>query len=178
MAPDAVPPDYRVPDPEKSRAEGGTVWSFALPGTGIDDQVRPSIGVGEKTAVFSLVPAQAARVLVANRLETGAGLAKFEEPLASAAALDGAGIFDAIKPWVWYLARYGCAFERESGQVDPDQELSAEDENERAKEALRHAAVVIEVLKCFRAAVAETSFTDDALVTHWRNVFRDLPAKR
>ena len=28
-----------------------------------------------------------------------------------------------------------------------------------------------------RAAVAETSFRDDALVTHWRNVIRDLPRK-
>ncbi len=175
MNPDAVPAGYRVPDPEKSKAEGGTVWSFALPESGLDEQVRPSIGVGEKAAVFSLAPNQAARMLVASKLETGSGLSTFEEPLATAAALDFAGLVDAISPWIVYGARYACVTERESGQVDPDEELAADDENEQAKEALRHVAVVTEVIKCFRAAVAETSFVDDAAVTHWRNVIRDLP---
>jgi len=175
MSPDAVPAGYRVPDPEKSKAEGGTVWSFALPESGIDEQIRPSIGVGEKAAVFSLAPNQAARMLVATKLETGSGLSTFEEPLAGAAVLDFAGLVDAIAPWITYGARYACVSERESGQVDPDEELAADDENEQAKEALQHAAVVIEAIKCFRAAVAETSFIDDAAVTHWRNVIRDLP---
>jgi hypothetical protein len=175
MSPDAVPAGYRVPDPEKSKAEGGTVWSFALPDSGIDEQIRPSIGVGEKAAVFSLAPNQAARMLVATKLETGSGLSAFEEPLAGAAVLDFAGLVDAIAPWITFGARYACVSERESGQVDPDEELAADDENEQAKEALQHAAVVIEAIKCFRAAVAETSFIDDAAVTHWRNVIRDLP---
>ncbi len=175
MSPDAVPAGYRVPDPEKSKAEGGTVWSFALPESGIDEQIRPSIGVGEKAAVFSLAPNQAARMLVATKLETGSGLSTFEEPLAGAAVLDFAGLVDAVAPWITYGARYACVSERESGQVDPDEELAADDENEQAKEALEHAAVVIEAIKCFRAAVAETSFIDDAAVTHWRNVIRDLP---
>lgn len=177
MNPGAVPADYRVPDPEKSKAEGGTVWSFALPDSGVDEQIRPSIGVGEKAAVFSLAPNQAARMLVASKLETGSGLSTFEEPLAGAAVLDFAGLVDAIAPWIVYGTRYACVAERESGQVDPDEELGADDENEQAKEALRHAAVVVEAIKCFRAAVAETSFVDDAAVTHWRNVIRDLPAK-
>jgi len=73
--------------------------------------------------------------------------------------------------------RYWCVSERESGQVDPDEELAADDENEQAKEALQHVGVVVEAIKCLRAAVAETSFADDAVVTHWRNVIRDLPAK-
>jgi hypothetical protein len=38
-------------------------------------------------------------------------------------------------------------------------------------------AVVLEAAKCFRAATAETSITDEATVTHWRNVIRDMPAK-
>ena len=177
MNPDAVPADYRVPDPEKSKAEGGSVWSFSLQGSGLDDQLRPSIGVGEKAAVLSLAPNQAARMLVANKLETGSGLATFEEPLAGAAALDFAGLVDALKPWIVYGVRYWCVSERESGQVDPDEDLAADDENEQAKEALQHVGVVVEAIKCLRAAVAETSFVDDAVVTHWRNVIRDLPAK-
>jgi hypothetical protein len=174
--PDAVRPDYRVPDPTKDKVDAGTVWSFPLPNAGLDDQVRPTIGVGETAAVFSLVPAQAIRMLGANRLETGSGPAEFEEPLACAAALDFAGIVDAVRPWVLYAVRYGCALQRE-GQLGPDEDLAADDETEQAKEALEVAGAVLEAARCFRSAVAASTVKDDALVTHWRNVIRDLPAK-
>jgi hypothetical protein len=174
--PQAVRPGYRVPDPEKDKVEAGTVWTFPLPNAGLDDQVRPTIGVGETAAVFSLVPAQAVRMLGASRLETGSGPAEFEEPLACAAALDFAGVVDAVRPWVLYAVRYGCALQRE-GQLGPDEDLAADDETEQAKEALEVAGAVLEAAKCFRSAVAASTVKDDALVTHWRNVIRDLPAK-
>lgn len=176
MDPDAVPAGYEVPAPEKAKVAAGSIWSFALPASGLDPQLQPAIGVGDKAAVFSLVPAQAGRLLAAARMETGSQLAKFEEPLAGAAALDFAGLVDAVRPWVVYLTRYGCVQQRD-GRVDADEELAAEDETPAAKEALAHVAVALEVAKCFRAATAETSITDEATVTHWRNVIRDLPAK-
>jgi hypothetical protein len=173
---DAVPEGYEVPDPEKTKVAAGSIWSFALPETGLDEQLRPAIGVGDEAAVFALVPAQAGRLLAESRIETGSQLAAFEEPLAGAAALDFAGLVDAVRPWVAYATRYGCAQQRD-GSVDADEELSAEDETAEAKEALEHVAVVLEAAKCFRAATAETSITDEATVTHWRNVIRDMPAK-
>ncbi|MEX0669695.1 MAG: hypothetical protein WD060_04465 [Pirellulales bacterium] len=176
MDSEAVPAGYRIPAPEKSKVEGGTVWSWALDNSQLDEQIRPSIGVGEKAAVFSLVPKQVGRLLVESRLETGAQLTKFAEPLAGAAALDFAGLVDVLQPWVVYVTRYGCVQQRD-GSVDADTELTAADENEQAKEALAHAKVIFEALKSLRAAVSETSFRDDALVTHWRNVIRDMPAK-
>jgi hypothetical protein len=176
MNPDAVPAGYEVPEPEKAKVGAGSIWSFALPGSGLDEQLRPAIGVGDKAAVFSLVPAQAGRLLAASRLETGSQLTTFEEPLAGAATLDFAGLVDAFKPWVTYVTRYGCVQQRD-GRVEADEELTAEDETAEAKEALAHVAVALEVAKCFRAATAETSVADDATVTHWRNVIRDLPAK-
>ena len=176
MDPDAVPAGYEVPAPEKAKVAAGSIWSFALPASGLDAQLRPAIGVGDKAAVFSLVPAQAGRLLAAARMETGSQLATFEEPLAGAAALDFAGLVDAVRPWVVYLTRYGCVQQRD-GRVDADEELAAEDETPAAKEALAHVTVALEVAKCFRAATAETSITDEATVTHWRNVIRDLPAK-
>lgn len=176
MNPDAVPAGYEVPEPEKAKVGAGSIWSFALPGSGLDEQLRPAIGVGDKAAVFSLVPAQAGRLLAASRIETGSQLTTFEEPLAGAATLDFAGLVDAIRPWVVYLTRYGCVQQRD-GSVDADEDLTAEDETAEAKEALAHVAVALEVAKCFRAATAETSVGDDATVTHWRNVIRDLPAK-
>jgi hypothetical protein len=47
----------------------------------------------------------------------------------------------------------------------------------QAKDALSQAKVVFEVIKSLRVAVAETAMQSDAMVTHWRNVIRDTPAK-
>ena len=176
ISPDALPAEYSVPEPVKAKVEGGVLWSYPLTNSGLDEKVQPSIGVGEGAAVLSLVPKQAGRLLVKTRLETGSQLAKFEEPLVGAAALDFAGLIDAIQPWVVYLTRYGCVQQRE-GSVDPDSELGPDDENEQAKDALAQARVVFEAIKTLRVAVAETAMQSDAMVTHWRNVIRDMPAK-
>lgn len=176
LDPDGIPADYRVPEPEKTKVETGTVWSFAMPRSGIDEQVRPTIGVGEKAAVFCFGQAQASRMLAAATLETGRSMTRFEEPLSTAAALDVAGLLEAAKPWIRYGARYASVQER-AGTVDPDEELAEDDENERVREVLRDVGVVIEALQCLRVAVAETSSREGALVTRWRNVIRDLPAK-
>lgn len=176
VSPDGVPADYRIPDPEKSKLDKGSVWSWKLDKSGIDEQVRPAIAVGEDVAVLSLVPKQAGRLLAESRLETGSQLSKFEEPLAGAAALDFAGVVDAIQPWIVYLTRYGCVQQKE-GRVDADADLTADVETEQAREALKATAVVCEALKSLRAAVAEVATTPDATVTHWRNVIRDIPAK-
>ena len=176
MNPDALPVEYRVPEPVKNKVEGGVLWSYPLANSGLDEKVQPSIGVGESAAVLSLVPKQAGRLLLKTRLETGSQLAKFEEPLVGAAALDFAGLIDAIQPWVVYFTRYGCVQQRE-GNVDPESELGPDDENDQAKDALAQAKVVFEVIKSLRVAVAETAMESDARVTHWRNVIRDMPAK-
>lgn len=174
--PEAVPEGYRIPEPEKAKTDEGSVWSWKLANSRLDDQVRPAIGVGERVAVFSMAPKQAGRLLAESRLETGSQLTKFDEPLAAAAAFDFAGLIDAVEPWVVYLTRYGCVQERD-GVVDPEVELTAADENEQAKEVLEHVRVVLAAMKSLRAGVAETSSQGDALVTHWRNVIRDTPAK-
>lgn len=176
MNPEAVPAGYQIPEPDKAKTDEGSVWSWKLEQSGVDEQIRPAIGVGEQVAVLSLVPKQAGRMLVESRLETGSQLAKFDEPLAGAMAFDVAGLIDAVQPWIVYLTRYGCVQERD-GSVDPEAELTAADENDQATEVLEHVKVVLEAMKSLRVAVAETSFRDDAVVTHWRNVIRDMPAK-
>lgn len=173
---DAVPAGYRIPEPEKSKVEGGTVWAFAIPEAGLDDQITPAIAVGDEAVAFTLVPGQAARILPKRKLETAAGLSDFAEPLAAAAAVDFPALVDAIEPWVVYLTRYGCVQQRD-GWVDADRELSADDETEEASEALEHVDVALDVARCLKAAVAETATRDDATVTHWRNVIRDLPKR-
>jgi hypothetical protein len=174
LDPDAVPEGYEVPAPTKAKVEGGSVWSFPLTEAGLGQEVAPAIAVGDKAAVFSLVPAQAGRMLVSRKLETGAALATFQQPLAAAAAVDFPAVVDAIAPWIVYFTRYGCVQQRD-GMVDPGAELSQTDENAEATEALEHVKVVLEVARCLKAAVAETAPRDGATVTHWRNLIRDLP---
>jgi len=176
IAPDSVPADYRIRDPEKAKVEAGTVWTWTLDRSGLDDQIRPTVGVGDDVAVFSLVPKQATRLLAASKLETGSQLSKFEEPLVGAATLDVAGLVDAIQPWIVYLTRYGCVQQRD-GQVDRSVVLTKDVETPQAADALAQAVVVCEALKSLRVAVAEAAVKDDATVTHWRNVIRDMPAK-
>ena len=176
LEPDAVPADYRIPEPEKLKLEQGTVWSFALTGTGLDEQIQPAIVVGDDVVAFTLVPGQAPRLLAAKPVETAANLADFAQPLIGVAAIDVARFVDAIEPWVVYLTRYGSVQQRE-GDVDPSLELTAGTETPEVAEALDHVKVVLEVARCLRAAAATTAFEKDAIVTHWRNEIQDLPAK-
>jgi len=138
--------------------------------------VKPTIAVGDQAVVFSLVPSQAARMLTAKPLETGARLADIGQPLAGLAAADVPALVDTIEPWVVYLTRYGSVQQRE-GWVDDELELSADDETEEASEALEHVSVVFEVARCLRGAAVEATARDGATVSHWRNEIRDLPPR-
>jgi len=153
---------------------GGSVWSFAIPDAGLDEQVRLAIGVADTAAVFALVPGHAARLLEPVPLETGAALSDFTKPLAAAAALDVVKLIDAVEPWIVYATQLGSVVARE-GSVDAEAELSADDLTPEAREALDAVTRVLEVGRCLKEAVAETRLEDDAVVTRWRNVIRDLP---
>ncbi len=174
MSPASVPADYRIADPRKDEVEGGSVWSWSLEKSGLDDQLRPAIALGKDAAVLSLVPKQAGRLIVATPLKTGEQLTKFAEPLAGAATLDGAGLIEALEPWVVYLARYVAVQQRE-GSVDADLTLDAGAEDQQVKEILEQVRGVLEAAKSLRVATAETAVKPDATVTHWRNVIRDMP---
>jgi hypothetical protein len=174
MSPEAVPSDYRIADPRKEEVAGGNVWSWPLEKTGLDEQVQPAIALGKDAAVLSLVPKQAGRLIVETPLTTGAQLTKFEEPLAGAAALDVAGLIEALEPWVIYGARYAAVQGRE-GSVDSGLTLDADVEDGQAKEILAQVKVVLEAAKALRVATAETAVKPEATVTHWRNIIRDIP---
>jgi hypothetical protein len=177
LNPESVPEGYRIPDPSKSKVDGGALWTFAIPQAGLDDQIEPTIGIGENVAVFSLLPKQASRMLVRTTQTTGSELSRFEEPLAAAAAADVAGFVDLLEPWVEYIARVGVLQQR-NGFVDSDATIGPDGDDDRIRDILRHSAVVLDALRCIRVTVGEASTRSDATVTHWRNVIRDLPAER
>lgn len=174
MSPDSVPADYRIAEPRKEQVEGGSVWSWSLEKSGLDEQLQPAIALGKDSAVLSLVPKQAGRLIVETPLTTGAQLTKFEEPLAVAATLDVAGLIEAIQPWVIYVARY-VAVQQQEGSVDADDTLDADTEDDRIKEILGQVQTVLEAAKSLRVATAETAVKPEATVTHWRNIIRDMP---
>lgn len=175
LNPDSLPEGTKLPEPERTKVDGGSLWTFPLTGSGVDEQIRPSIAISDDTAVFSLAPAQAARMLVSGKQQTGATLAKFDGPLAGAAALDVAGLVDLVEPWVLYAARLGVLQQR-GGTVDADTVIGPDGDDGQVKEMLAAAGTVLDALRCLRVAVAETSTRPDATVTHWRNLIRDLPA--
>ena len=177
LNPDALPDGYRIPEPSKSKVDGGALWTFALPNAGLDDQIEPTIGIGEDVAVFSLLPKQASRMLLRQPQETGATLSRFGEPLSVAAAADGPGLIDLIEPWIEYAVRVGVLQQR-NGFVDNDSTIGPEDDDDRMRDILRQTGVVFEALRCIRVTVAEATTRSDATVVHWQNVIRDLPAER
>ena len=177
LNPESVPEGYRIPDPSKSKVDGGALWTFAVPQAGLDDQIEPTIGIGEDVAVFSLLPKQATRMLVRTTQSTGSELSRFEEPLAAAAAADVAGFVDLLEPWVEYIARVGVLQQR-NGFVDGNATIGPDGDDDRMRDILLHTGVVLDAMRCLRVTVGEASTRSDATVTHWRNVIRDLPAER
>lgn len=171
---DAVPEGYQIPEPEKKKVTGGTIWSFGLSEVGLDEQIAPAIGVGDSVAVLAVEPGHAARLLAPAPLETGSKISPLTEPLAAASAVDFPGMIDLLEPWVVYFTRYGCVM-KEEGEVDADHRLSADDETPEAAEALTHVRVVFEVARCLKTIVTEMTIQDGALVTHWKNQIEDLP---
>jgi len=171
---EGIPADYRVPAPQKDKVETGTVWTFPLPGAGLDTAVAPAIGIGDKAAVFSLVPRQASRLLAASRLQTAPGK-PFDEPLASAAVVDVAGTLETLRPWIIYAGRYAAVANRQGG-VAATAELSADDETPQAREVLETVSGLLDACQCLRSAARETTVEDDAVISRWRTVVRDMPA--
>lgn len=176
LNPDGVPEGARLPEPEKWSIDGGTLWTFGLGDSGIDEKLRPSIAISESAAVFSIAPGQARRMIVPAKQTTGAPLATFDGPLATSAALDVAGLVDLVEPWILYAARVAVLQQR-NGFVDASTVVGPDVDDGQFKDVLETTSVLLDALRCIRLAVAETTTRSDATVTHWRNMIRDLPAK-
>ena len=176
LNPESFPGEARLPEPAREKVEGGSLWTFALGNSGVDEQIRPSIAISDEVAVFSLAPKQASRLLLPEAQKTGTPLARFDEPLAGAAALDVAGLVDAIEPWILYASRMAVLQQR-NGFVDSETVIGPDIEDGQLKDILGSVRTVLDALRCIRVAVADTATRSDATVTHWRNLIRDAPAK-
>ena len=170
---DAIPSEYRIPDPEEKDAEGGSLWTFALPESGLDEQIQLSIGVGKNAAVFSFTPTQAERILTSSPLQLEGD---FSQNLAAAAILDWVAFANLLEPWATYVIRCG-GMQQEKGRLDPDSTIGPDSETEEVTDALEQLATIFDVVRCLKSATAKTSIEEDATVTRWQNRIEDLPAK-
>ena len=170
---DAIPSEYRIPDPEEKDAEGGSLWTFALPESGLDEQIQLSIGVGKNAAVFSFTPTQAERILTSSPLQLEGD---FSQNLAAAAILDWVAFANLLEPWATYVIRCG-GMQQEKGRLDPDSTIGPDSETEEVTDALKQLATIFDVVRCLKSATAKTSIEEDATVTRWQNRIEDLPAK-
>ncbi|MEO2040379.1 MAG: hypothetical protein ABGW79_00830 [Pirellulales bacterium] len=170
---DAIPSEYRIPDPEEQEAEGGSLWTFALPESGLDEQIQLSIGIGSNAAVFSFTPKQAERILAGSPIQLEGD---FSQNLAAAAILDWVAFANAIEPWATYVIRCG-GVQQEKGTLDPSQTIGPDSETEEVTDALEQLATIFDVFRCLKSATAKTSIEEDATVTRWQNRIEDLPAK-
>ena len=170
---DSIPSEYRIPDPEEKDAEGGTLWTFALPESGLDEQIQLSIGIGKNAAVFSFLPEQAERILARSPLQLEGD---FSQNLAAAAILDWVAFANAIEPWATYVIRCG-GVQQEKGRLDPDSTIGPDSETDEVTDALEQLATIFDVFRCLKSAAAKTSIVEDATVTRWQNRIEDLPAK-
>jgi len=170
---DAIPSEYRIPDPEEQEAEGGSLWTFALPESGLDEQIQLSIGIGRNAAVFSFTPKQAERILAGSPIQLEGD---FSQNLAAAAILDWVAFANAIEPWATYVIRCG-GVQQEKGTLDPSQTIGPDSETEEVTDALEQLATIFDVFRCLKSATAKTSIEEDATVTRWQNRIEDLPAK-
>ncbi len=174
---DIIPSEYRIPDPEEKDTGSGSLWTFALPESGLDEQIQLSIGVGKNAAVFSFTPTQAARILAGSPLEVeGANYHESSENLAAAAILDWVAFANVIEPWATYVIRCG-GVQQEQGRLDPDSTIGTDSETDEVTDALEQLATIFDVFRCLKSATAKTSIEEDATVTRWQNRIEDLPAK-
>jgi hypothetical protein len=170
---DAIPSEYRIPDPEEQDTPDGSVWSFALPESGLDEQIQLSVGVGKEAAVFSLVPEQAKRLLKSTPLTLEGDLSM---NLAGAAVLDWVAFANVLEPWVTYVARCGGVMKGRS-DLPADETVGPDNDTDEVKEALEQLVTIFDVVRCLKSATAKTVLEGDVTVTRWQNRIEDLPAQ-
>ena len=62
--PGAMPPDFKIPDPQVREIRSGAIYSYPLPRElGVDGQLAPGAGLGPHVAVLTISPQHTAELL-------------------------------------------------------------------------------------------------------------------
>lgn len=165
VSPDAVPEGATIPDPEVAKEDEGELASYSIPA---DEEIVgkilfPTLGLGEKVAVFALHRETAKRLLGESELEAVAeGLEEsLEKPLAKASQFDFHRLMDLTESYLAYASQNG-AFD----QADAAGPFSADDIKEQIE-------LVLNFLRCYERSTSVTYVEDGATVTKSISVFSD-----
>lgn len=161
MDPDAIPEGYRIPSPQASKTDAGTVYNYPLPPMlGVDEQISPSFGLSDSVAAVAISKDHVQRLISTTPLAVGGVLEDTDRPLATAGMFDFAGLIDAVTPWVNFAVD---VINQETG----NDILTATSIRSQVN-------TVLEVLKVLRTITGESYFEDGALVTHTLVEIRDI----
>jgi hypothetical protein len=161
---EAIPPaeqiEIKLPQPARTVADHGTLWSLPLPAdVGLDAQVSPSAGLGSTVLVLSSSPAQVQRMLSPQPLPTEALPGGADRPLAAAVLVNWPGIIEALAPWT----EYGMKQARDQGNLPAILGVEA------------NVRTLLEVAKSLRGIRSVTYQEGDALVSRTQIEIQDVP---
>jgi hypothetical protein len=187
--PDSLP-DFEIPEAEERNAEGGgKLYVYPLPDPwGIDEQLAPTAGLTESTAVLSTMPATAERLLQATpqKIDTSLDLTR---PAAAVVHIKFADLLTKIRPWIDYGLAVGMGTlkneEPEDDGDENDESGSADDEEAEVPAQAAQVAFQVgifmpqvyqlfDVLSAFRSVTMITYEEDGVWVTHSETNIQDL----
>ena len=162
--PEAIPPEFKIPEPQVRETRAGTVFSYHFPQAWeVDAQLAPCMGLNPHVAVVSTVPKYTAELLTKTPFDGEGPAAETQRPMASAVYFDWAGLVEAATPWVDYGMRRAAEASNNGG--------GAED----LKGTLSQVHGTLEVLKVLRTVSSSTYVEGRSMVTHTEVHIKDLP---
>jgi hypothetical protein len=178
--------EWKLEEPKSREFPGGTIYWHTLPREAmLDKRIAPNYGLGEKVAVFSLVPLHTQALLAATKNKLPAPLDVRDQPLAGAVHIDVAQSVELAATWTAYFSTMPrMVYEtRTVNDADGSSYRTTERRAIAPPQAAIEAAegVIKDIAKLSKAVPSYTSATkvvDGKLVT--RGVLRivDLPAEK
>jgi len=170
--PAAIPPDFKIPEPQVRGIQSGTIYSYPLPRElGVDGQLAPGAGLGPNVAVLTISPQHTAELLTSTPFEAEGPAGDAKRPLASAVFVDWAGLVEAGTPWIEYGVRTAYS---KSHQGDSTGLKFADRDSDELKKTLVQVRSALEILKVLRTVSSATYVEGKTFVTHTEVHFRDL----
>ena len=161
--PTALPPNFKLPVPQKRDSKAGTVYTFHFPKSWeVDKQLAPAVGLNPHVAVLAIAPKHASELLAPTPLDAEGPLADAKRPLGAAVFVDWAGIVEAATPWIEHAVAVGLPA---NGQADVE---------EAKKNMIKQIRDGLEIAKVLRTISSATYADENTMVTHTEVHIRDL----
>ncbi len=157
--PEAIPPDFKLPQPKLVKQSGGMIYSYPLPQEwGVDKNIVPNAGLADDVAVLTLSTQHTQRLLKETPLKVGGVLLKTDKPLAVAVWLDCSELLNAGTPWAEYVL-----------ERIPEEQLGGQKQL-----VIGQVKTLLEVLRVIKSFTSETYLEDKCFVTHSQLEIHDL----